>query len=153
MKGKWFKLQVPVVSPITFHFHFHAGSAEELKQHLGDDCSFSKCQRSTAKIFKMAEKSEQKYFTSDEVLQNILADQVDLSDNEDAQVITANPAEAIDSAVRELWSLRNQTANFVAFEEESTRSLTSLFDKWMRKTSSDPRANYKLYYYCWFTHC
>jgi hypothetical protein len=31
MKGKWFKLQVPVVSPITFHFHFHAGSAEELK--------------------------------------------------------------------------------------------------------------------------
>ena len=101
----------------------------------------------------MAEKSEQKYFTSDEVLQNILADEVDLSDNEDAQVITANPAEAIDSAVRELWSLRNQTANFVAFEEESTRSLTSLFDKWIRKISSDPRANYKLYYYCWFTHC
>ena len=28
----------------------------------------------------MAEKSEQKYFTSDEVLQNILADEVDLSD-------------------------------------------------------------------------
>ncbi|CAB4034830.1 Hypothetical predicted protein, partial [Paramuricea clavata] len=78
----------------------------------------------------MAEKSEQKYFTSDEVLQNILADEADLSDNEDAQVITTNPAEAIDSAVRELWSLRNQTANFVAFEEESTRSLTSLFDKW-----------------------
>ena len=22
MKGNWFKLQVPVVSPITFHFHF-----------------------------------------------------------------------------------------------------------------------------------
>ncbi|CAB4013328.1 Hypothetical predicted protein, partial [Paramuricea clavata] len=78
----------------------------------------------------MAEKSEQKYITSDKVLQNILADEVDLSDNEDAQVITANPAEAIDSAVRELWSLRNQTANFVAFEEESTRSLTPLFDKW-----------------------
>ncbi len=36
--------------------HTHAGSAEELKQHLGDDCLFSKCQQTTAKMFKMAEK-------------------------------------------------------------------------------------------------
>ncbi len=62
--------------------HTHAGSAEELKQHLGDDCLFSKCQQTTAKMFKMAEKPEQKYFTSDEVLQNILVNEVDLSDDE-----------------------------------------------------------------------
>ncbi len=44
--------------------------------------------------------------------------------------MATNPADAIDSAVQEFWLLRNQMANFVAFQEESTRARTSLFDKW-----------------------
>ncbi len=50
-------------------------------------------------MFKMAEKPEQKYFTCDEVLQNILVNEVDLSDNKDVQVMATNLAEAIDSAL------------------------------------------------------
>jgi DNA-binding transcriptional regulator PaaX len=76
-----------------------------------------------------------------------------LSDNEDAQVITANPAEAIDSVVRELWSLRNQTANFVAFEEESTQSLTSLFDKWEKRRVIQERILSHTIIVAMFTHC
>ena len=73
--------------------------------------------------FKMAAK---KSISCEEIIAVI---QQDENENED-QRTPVDPQEVIASAVRELRALRGELSNFVAFEEEVSQTLTSLFAKW-----------------------
>lgn len=80
--------------------------------------------------------ADEKHFTRDEIMSDILAESQADDEIKNAGV---NSSEAIASAVKELWVLRYQMSNFVAFEDEASGLLTSLFEKWEKERALTDR--------------